>query len=57
MIRHDYPNLHRWLRELYWQNDAFKSTTNFEHIKTHCASLFLTWPSSCSSCTSSRAVR
>ncbi|GAA5929908.1 hypothetical protein JCM3775_004461 [Rhodotorula graminis] len=35
MIRYDYPNLHRWLRELYWQNDAFKSTTNFEHIKTH----------------------
>ncbi|KAH9956488.1 glutathione S-transferase [Russula dissimulans] len=27
-IRHGYPNIHL-------QNDAFKSTTNFEHIKTH----------------------
>jgi hypothetical protein len=24
-----------WLRRLYWQNDTFKSTTNFDHIKTH----------------------
>ena len=24
-----------WLRRLYWQNDVFKSTTNFDHIKTH----------------------
>jgi putative glutathione S-transferase len=24
-----------WLRRLYWQNDAFQSTTNFDHIKTH----------------------
>jgi putative glutathione S-transferase len=34
-IRGGYPNIHLWLRRLYWQNDAFKSTTNFEHIKTH----------------------
>jgi len=34
-IRHNYPNLNRWLKNLYWKNDAFKSTTNFEHIKTH----------------------
>jgi len=34
-IRHGYPNIHRWLRRLYWQNDAFQSTTNFDHIKTH----------------------
>ncbi|KAI9508528.1 glutathione S-transferase [Russula earlei] len=36
-IRHGYPNIHRqvWLRGLYWQNDAFRATTNFEHIKTH----------------------
>jgi len=34
-IRDGYPNIHRWLRRLYWQNDAFKSTTNFDHIKTH----------------------
>jgi len=34
-IRHGYPNLHLWMRRLYWQNDAFRSTANFEHIKTH----------------------
>ncbi|KAH8922164.1 glutathione S-transferase [Atractiella rhizophila] len=32
-IRHDYPHIHKWLRQLYWKNDAFKSTTNFEHLK------------------------
>lgn len=36
MIRHDFPNLHRWLQHLYWEHPAaFKDTTNFEHIKTH----------------------
>ncbi|GAA6022862.1 hypothetical protein JCM8202_003745 [Rhodotorula sphaerocarpa] len=34
-IRHDYPRLNKWCRELYWNHDAFKSTTNFEHIKKH----------------------
>jgi len=34
-IRHGYPNIHTWLRRLYWQNDAFQSTTDFDHIKTH----------------------
>jgi putative glutathione S-transferase len=34
-IRHGYPEIHRWLRKLYWENEAFKSTTNFDHIKTH----------------------
>jgi len=34
-IRYDYPNIHRWLRELYYEVDeeakgAFKSTTHFE---------------------------
>jgi glutathionyl-hydroquinone reductase len=33
MIRHDYPNIHRWLRSLYWNYPAFKDTTNFDHIK------------------------
>jgi glutathionyl-hydroquinone reductase len=32
-IRHDYPNLNRWCKNLYWNYDAFKSTTNFDHIK------------------------
>ncbi|KAI0050359.1 glutathione S-transferase [Auriscalpium vulgare] len=34
-IRSGYPNIHAWLRRLYWKNDAFQSTTNFDHIKTH----------------------
>ncbi|GAA6049179.1 hypothetical protein NBRC10513_003290 [Rhodotorula toruloides] len=34
-IRHRYPNLNAWQKRLYWQNDAFKSTTNFDHIKRH----------------------
>ncbi|EPE31180.1 Glutathione S-transferase (GST), C-terminal [Glarea lozoyensis ATCC 20868] len=34
-IRHDYPNLHRWLRHIYYEvdcetKDAFRSTTHFE---------------------------
>lgn len=36
-IRYDYPNLHRWLRQLYWEADkeakgAFKCTTHFEIV-------------------------
>ena len=34
-IRSGYPALHRWLRTLYWNVDAFGSTTQFEHIKKH----------------------
>ncbi|GAA5851286.1 hypothetical protein JCM8547_004194 [Rhodosporidiobolus lusitaniae] len=34
-IRHKYPNIHTWVRKLYWENEPFKSTTNFEHIKAH----------------------
>ncbi|WFD00798.1 glutathionyl-hydroquinone reductase [Malassezia yamatoensis] len=30
-----FPNVHRWLRELYWNNEAFKSTTDFDSIKKH----------------------
>ncbi|KAF2488638.1 hypothetical protein BU16DRAFT_568161 [Lophium mytilinum] len=39
MIRHDYPNLHAWLRRLYWDESdrtkggAFMKTTNFAVIK------------------------
>ncbi len=32
-IRAGYPALHAWLRKLYWTNDAFGSTTKFDHIK------------------------
>lgn len=37
MIRYDYPNMHRWLRRLYYEVDAetkgaFQSTTHFEIV-------------------------
>ncbi|KAL0243967.1 hypothetical protein I308_105230 [Cryptococcus tetragattii IND107] len=32
-IRHDYPHVNRWLKNLYWNYPAFKDTTNFDHIK------------------------
>ncbi|ANB15705.1 Ecm4p [Sugiyamaella lignohabitans] len=35
MIRTGYPQIHKWLRNLYWKDPAFKETTNFEHIKYH----------------------
>jgi len=35
MIRHSYPNINRWLKNLYWNNPAFKNTTDFTHIKQH----------------------
>lgn len=34
-IRSGYPVIHLWLRNLYWNNKAFKETTNFDHIKLH----------------------
>ncbi|AAW46186.1 hypothetical protein CNBK1250 [Cryptococcus deneoformans B-3501A] len=33
LIRHDYPHINRWLKNLYWNYPAFKDTTNFDHIK------------------------
>lgn len=34
-IRSGYPALHKWVRNLYWNNDAFGESTQFEHIKRH----------------------
>ncbi|MCJ1257810.1 S-glutathionyl-(chloro)hydroquinone reductase [Lignoscripta atroalba] len=34
-IRSGYPHLHKWLRKLYWDVEAFGSTSQFEHIKRH----------------------
>ncbi|MCJ1375270.1 S-glutathionyl-(chloro)hydroquinone reductase [Loxospora ochrophaea] len=34
-IRSGFPALHKWLRKLYWDVEAFGSTTQFEHIKKH----------------------
>jgi putative glutathione S-transferase len=33
MIRHDYPVLHAWMRNLYWNMGAFRDSTDFKHIK------------------------
>jgi len=34
-IRGGYPAIHQWMRKLYWNNPAFSTTCNFDHIKTH----------------------
>lgn len=37
-IRSGYPNIHRWLRNLYWKGPnaaAFQETTDFDSIKAH----------------------
>lgn len=35
-IRSGYPATHRWLKNLYWNHEAFgPKTTQFEHIKRH----------------------
>jgi putative glutathione S-transferase len=33
MIRYDYPNLNNWLKNLYWNVEGFKETTDFKQIK------------------------
>jgi hypothetical protein len=32
-IRHDYPLLNEWMKNLYWKVPGFKDTTDFRHIK------------------------
>lgn len=32
-IRHDYPVLNNWLKNLYWNVSGFRETTDFKHIK------------------------
>jgi putative glutathione S-transferase len=34
-IRNGYPVINSWMKKLYWNNSAFKDSTNFDHIKTH----------------------
>lgn len=29
-VRHDYPNINQWMKKLYWNNPAFKDTTDFD---------------------------
>ena len=43
-IRHGYPAIHQWLRNLYWNYPAFKDTTNFEHIKIGYSTVVLVNP-------------
>ncbi|KAK4184273.1 glutathione S-transferase [Podospora australis] len=33
MIRHDYPQIKRWVGNLYWNVTGFRGTTDFRHIK------------------------
>jgi len=37
-IRHDYPQVNNWLKNLYWNHPAFKETTTFRHIKENVSS-------------------
>lgn len=39
-IRSGYPAIHKWLRNLYWNHDAFKYTTQFEHVSRRKVILF-----------------
>ncbi|PPQ67221.1 hypothetical protein CVT26_007294 [Gymnopilus dilepis] len=32
-IRDGYPAIHKWMRNLYWNNPAFKDTIDFDHVK------------------------
>jgi putative glutathione S-transferase len=46
MIRHDYPNLHKWLRRLYWDESertrgAFKSTVDFKAVSKSVLEMWL----------------
>jgi putative glutathione S-transferase len=34
-VRHSYPLLNRWLKNLYWKNPAFKDTTDFARESHH----------------------
>jgi putative glutathione S-transferase len=32
-IRHDYPTINNWLKNLYWNVPGYAETTDFKHIK------------------------
>jgi putative glutathione S-transferase len=38
MIRHDYPVMNNWLKNLYWSVEGFKESTDFMHIKENVSS-------------------
>nr|QFR37250.1 glutathione S-transferase [Cyberlindnera americana] len=35
MIRFDFPYLHKWVREIYWNNPMIMDSCNFDHMKFH----------------------
>jgi putative glutathione S-transferase len=35
MIRFDFPYLHDWVRDIYWNYPLIKDTVHFDHIKFH----------------------
>ena len=37
-IRHNYPVINNWLKNLYWDVSGFAESTNFKHIKENCTS-------------------
>jgi putative glutathione S-transferase len=45
-IRHDYPNLNNWMKNLYWNVPGFRKSTDFRHIKENVGLLYLI-PTSC----------
>jgi glutathionyl-hydroquinone reductase len=32
-IRHEYPNINNWLKNVYWNVPGFRESTDFRHIK------------------------
>ena len=43
-IRHDYPHIYEWLKNLYWNVEGFRETTDFKHIKENVSSLLFHSP-------------
>jgi putative glutathione S-transferase len=39
MIRHNYPVLNNWLKNIYWDVEGFKESTDFLHIKENVSPL------------------
>jgi putative glutathione S-transferase len=56
-IRHAYPNLHKWVKNLYWNDKAFTETTDFDHIKVRGAVSCLIHSEVLRRSTTSRAIR
>ena len=42
-IRHDYPLLNEWLKNLNWNIPGFRESTNFRHIKENVSSAHAEW--------------